>query len=51
MAEAAPHERPALERVTARIHAELRRRLGGALTVDELCDLYDRGSGWCLDLA
>ena len=43
LAEAAPHERPALERVTARIHAELRRRLGGAFTVDELADLYDRG--------
>ena len=47
----APHERPALERVTARIHAELRRRLGGAFTVDELAELYDRGTGWCLDLA
>ena len=51
LAEAAPHERPALERVTARIHAELRRRLGGAFTVDELAELYDRGTGWCLDLA
>ena len=51
LADAAPHERPALERVTSRIHAELRRRLGGAFTVDELADLYDRGTGWCLDLA
>jgi hypothetical protein len=34
-----------------RLVAELRRRLGGAFTVDELVDLYDRGTGWCLDLA
>ena len=46
LAEADPHER-----VTSRIHAELRRRLGGPFTVDELADLYDRGTGWCLDLA
>ena len=45
LADAAPNERPALERVTSRIHAELRRRLGGAFTVDELADLYDRGTG------
>jgi hypothetical protein len=51
LAQAPPQERPALERVTARIHAELRRRLGGAFTVDELAELYDRGTGWCLDLA
>jgi hypothetical protein len=51
LAEAPPHERPALERVTSRIHAELRRRLGGPFTVDELSDLYDRGTSWCLDLA
>jgi hypothetical protein len=51
LADAPPHERPALERVTARIHAELRRRLGGPFTVDELADLYDSGTGWCLDVA
>jgi hypothetical protein len=51
LAGAPPHELPALERVTARIHAELRRRLGGAFTVDELVELYERGTGWCLDLA
>jgi hypothetical protein len=50
--EAAPErERPALERVTQQVHAELRRKLGGAFTVDELVELYDRGTGWILDLA
>jgi hypothetical protein len=44
-------QRPALERVTQRILAELRRRLGGAFTIDELVDLYERGTGWTLDLA
>ena len=51
LAEAEPPESAALERVTSRIHAELRRRLGGPFTVDELVALYDRGTGWCLDIA
>jgi hypothetical protein len=29
----------------------LRRRLGGRFTVEELSDLYDRGTSWCLDIA
>lgn len=49
---AEPAQRPALDRVTDRIVAELRRRLGGAFVVDELVELYERqGTGWCLDLA
>jgi hypothetical protein len=44
-------QRPALERVTDAIHRELRRRLGGAFTTDELADLYDSGTDWTLDLA
>ena len=51
LADAPPHERAALERVTARIHAELRRRLGGPFTSEELAHLYDQGTGWCLDVA
>jgi hypothetical protein len=49
--EALPDERLALERVTDRIVAELRRRLGGPFTIDELMDLYDAGTGWCTDIA
>jgi hypothetical protein len=48
---APPEQRPALERVTQAIHDELRRRLGSTFTVDELAELYDRGTGWCLDVA
>ena len=40
-----------LERVTRQIEAELRRRLGGPFTSEELADLYDAGTGWCSDLA
>jgi hypothetical protein len=49
--QAPPHEVPAMERVTERILAELRRRLGSAFTTDELAELYDRGTDWCTDLA
>lgn len=46
-----PGERPALERVSERIEAELRRRLGGPFTSDELAELYDRGTSWCTEIA
>jgi hypothetical protein len=46
-----PEQRAAAERVSDRIVAELRRRLGGPFTIDELSALYDRGTGWCTDLA
>jgi hypothetical protein len=49
--DAPPEQRPALERVTTAIQRELRRRLGGAFTTDELADLYDSGTDWTLDLA
>jgi hypothetical protein len=49
--QAAPADRPALERVTARIVEELRRRLGGQFTAGELADLYGQGTDWCLELA
>jgi hypothetical protein len=44
-------ERPMLERVTRALEAELRRRLGGAFTTNELVALYDAGTGWCSDIA
>ena len=51
LASADPGERPVLERVTRRVEDELRRRLGGPFTTDELVDFYDRGTGWITDLA
>jgi hypothetical protein len=49
--EAPAEQRPALERVTEAIYRELRRRLGGAFTTEELADLYDAGTDWALELA
>lgn len=52
LAEADPSERPALERVTAEIVLELRRRLGGPFTTEELANLYvDEGTDWCFQVA
>ena len=51
LTEAPPGDRPALERVTRKVHDELRRRLGGAFTTHELVELYDAGTGWVSDLA
>jgi hypothetical protein len=51
VAAAEPAQVRALERVEEELLRELRRRLGGAFTVDELVELYEAGTGWCLDLA
>ena len=49
---AAPAERGAqLELVTERLVAELRRRLGGRFSSEELVQLYGSSSAWCLQLA
>lgn len=44
-------KRIAVERVCDELLAELRRRLGGTFTTDELVALYDQGTSWCLDIA
>ena len=50
--QASPAERRALqERVTEALVAELRRRLGGRFSSDELVELYDRSTAWCLQMA
>jgi hypothetical protein len=49
---AEPEDRPALERVTDAVVDELRRRLGGRFTADELAALYSReGTDWAFDIA
>jgi len=48
----APAERRALlERVVGALVAELRRRLGGRFSTQELVELYEGGTSWCLQLA
>ena len=49
--EAPPEQTRTLERVTRAIEAELRRRLGGAFTTEELAELYEQGTDWATDLA
>jgi len=52
LTQADPHVRPALERVTDAIVDELRRRLGGLFTTDELARYYgDEGIEWTFDVA
>jgi hypothetical protein len=47
-----PDDRPALERATDVIVDELRRRLGGPFTTDELAALYgQQGTDWAFELA
>ena len=43
--------RPLLERVVAELVAELRRRLGGRFSAQELVDLYGTGTAWCMQIA
>jgi hypothetical protein len=51
LAAAPAAHRPLLERVTATLVSELRRRLGGRFSADELVELYDGGTSWCLQAA
>jgi hypothetical protein len=49
---AAPPERASLlERVADALVVELRRRLGGRFTAEELVELYGHGTAWCLPVA
>jgi hypothetical protein len=51
LAAAPPEQQRMLERVTQAIEAELRRRLGGRFTAQELAELYDQGTDWTVDVA
>jgi hypothetical protein len=46
-----PERRRGMEHVTDALVAELRRRLGGRFSSDELVALYERGTSWCLQIA
>jgi hypothetical protein len=49
---APPAERPVLERVRDALVIELRRRLGGPFTADELAALYfEQGTDWAFQIA
>ncbi len=40
-----------MERVTDALVAELRRKLGGRFSSEELVTLYNGGTSWCLQVA
>ncbi len=48
---APPERRVLLERVVEVLVADLRRRLGGRFYSEELAQLYERGTSWCLQRA
>lgn len=48
---APPEHTRMLERVVEALVSELRRRLGGRFTAQELVDLYETGTSWCLQAA
>jgi hypothetical protein len=52
LAQADPTVKPALERVTDAVVDELRRRVGGSFTTEELARYYgEAGTDWIFDLA
>jgi hypothetical protein len=52
LSQADPRVRPVLERVTDEIVGELRRRMGGTFTTEELARYYgEEGTDWCFDIA
>ena len=52
LADAEPAVRPALERVVDAVVSELRRRVGGTFTTEELARYYgDEGTDWMFDIA
>jgi hypothetical protein len=51
LAGAPAERRPLLQRIIDSLVAELRKRLGGRFTADELAELYGHGTSWCLQLA
>jgi hypothetical protein len=51
LAAVSAEQRVLLQRIVDALLAELRRRLGGRFTAEELAELYGRGTSWCLQLA
>jgi hypothetical protein len=52
LARADPADRAAMERVIDELVVQLRRRLGGPFTVQELARLFvEQGTDWCFDIA
>ncbi len=51
LSRASPEQSHLLQRVADTLVVELRKRLGGRFSAEELAELYGRGTSWCLQLA
>ncbi len=50
LSQASPERSPLLQQITDTLVVELRKRLGGRFSAEELAELYGRGTAWCLQL-
>jgi hypothetical protein len=51
LSQAPVERRLLLQRIADMLVVELRKRLGGRFSADELTEFYGRGTSWCLRLA
>jgi hypothetical protein len=51
LSRASPEQSHLLQRVVDTLVVELRKRLGGRFSAEELAELYGKGTSWCLQLA
>jgi hypothetical protein len=51
LSQALPERLPLLQRIIDTLVVELRKRLGGRFSAEELAELYGNGTSWCLQLA
>ncbi len=51
LSQAPADQRPLLQGIAETLVGELRKRLGGRFTAEELTELYERGTSWCLQSA
>lgn len=51
LSQAPPEQSALLQRIADTLVVELRKRLGGRFSAEELADLYGHGTSWCLQLA
>jgi hypothetical protein len=51
LSRAPAEQRALLQRIADTLVVELRKRLGGRFTAEELAELYERGTSWCLQSA
>lgn len=51
LSRASPDQSHLLQRIADSLVVELRKRLGGRFSAEELAELYGKGTSWCLQLA